>query len=89
MSNSSFYDDCDAYETRRAQMFHIPRTKSRFVDKLPLCNFPSMWNNWYTKLNVNTTRGASKNSIQTILMNNYATFVNCDNPRCIDCRLIT
>ena len=90
--NNLFKLNCDvydAYETRRAQMFHIPRTKSRFVDKLPLYKFPSMWNNWYSKLNVNTTRGASKNSIKTILMNNYATFVNCDNPRCIDCRLIT
>ena len=82
-------DVYDAYETRRAQMFHIPRIKSRFVDKLPLYNFPSMWNNWYTKLNVNTTRGGSKNSMKTILMNNYATLVSCDNPRFIDCRLIT
>ena len=61
--NNLFKLNCDvydAYETRRAQMFHIPRTKSRFVDKLPLYNFPSMWNNWYTKLNINTTCGASK-----------------------------
>ena len=46
--NNLFKLNCDvydAYETRRAQMFHIPRTKSRFVDKLPLYNFSSMWNN--------------------------------------------
>ena len=54
-------DVYDAYETRRAQIFHINRTKSRFVDKLLLHNCPSMWNNWYTQLNVNTTRGALQN----------------------------
>ena len=87
--NNLFKFNCDvydAYETRRAQMFHIPRTKSRFVDKLPLYNFPSMWNNWYSQLHVNTTvtRGTLKYYIKTILMNNYATFVKCDNPRCMD-----
>ena len=67
-----FKFNCDVYDTyvtRRAQMFHIPKTKSRFVDKLPLYNFPSMWNNWCTKLNVNSTCGALKNSIKTIFMN--------------------
>ena len=82
-------DVYDAYITRRAQMFHIPKTKSRFVDKLPLYNFPSMWNNWCTQLNVNSSRGALKNSMKTILMNDYATLVKCENPRCIDCQLIT
>ena len=82
-------DVYDAYITRRAQMFHIPKTKSRFVDKLPLYNFPSMWNNWCTQLNVNSSRGALKNSMKTILMNYYATLVKCENPRCIDCQLIT
>ena len=38
-------DVYDVYVTRRAQMFHIPKTKSRFVVKLPLYNFPSTWNN--------------------------------------------
>ena len=55
-----FKFNCDVYDvyvTRRAHMFHIPRTKSSFVDKLPLYNFPSTWNNWYTQLNVNATRG--------------------------------
>ena len=82
-------DVYDAYITRRAQMFHIPKTKSRFVDKLPLYNFPSMWNNWCTQLNVNSSRGALKNSMKTILINDYATLVKCENPRCIDCQLIT
>ena len=59
-----FKFNCDVYDanvTRRAQMFHIPKTKSTFVDKLPLYYFPSMWNNWCTQLNVNSTRGALKN----------------------------
>ena len=32
-----------------------------------------MWNNWCTQLNVNSTCGALKNSMKTILMNDYAT----------------
>ena len=43
-----------------------------------------MWNNCCTQLNVNSTRGALKNSIKTILMNDYATLVKCENSRCID-----
>ena len=53
------------------------------------------WNGKYSKLfkltqlNVKSSRGALKNSMKTILMNDYATLVNCENPRCIDCQLIT
>ena len=36
------------YEARQAHMCHVPRTKSWFVDKLPLFQFPTIWNNWYS-----------------------------------------
>ena len=40
------------YETRQAHLLHIPRTKSRFVEILPLYQFPGIWNNWHKQLNV-------------------------------------
>ena len=32
------------YETRQAHLLHIPRTKSRFVDRLPLYQVPEICN---------------------------------------------
>ena len=78
-----------AYETRQAQLFFVPRTKSRFVDKLPLFYFPTMWNKWFTQLDVNTTYSCLKRSIKTIYLNSYAASVICDNPHCADCHTIS
>ena len=46
------------YETRQAHLLHIPRTKSPFVDRLPLYQFPKIWNNWHKQLNVYTSRSS-------------------------------
>ncbi len=46
--------------------FFVHRTKSRFVDKLPLFYFPTMWNKLFTQLDVNTTYSCLKRSIKTI-----------------------
>ena len=43
------------YETRQAHVLHMLRTKSRFVDRLPLYQFPEIWNNWHKQLNVYTS----------------------------------
>ena len=48
------------YETRHAHMSHVPRTKSRFVDKLPLFQFPTIWNNWYSQMNVNSSHSTMR-----------------------------
>ena len=32
------------YATRQADLFYVPRSKSKFVDKLPLIAFPQTWN---------------------------------------------
>jgi hypothetical protein len=77
-----------AYETRQNQLFFVHRTKSRFVDKLPLFYFPTMWNKWSTQLDVNTTYSYLKRSIKNIFLNSYAASVTCDNPLCGDCHTI-
>ena len=73
------------YHTRQSHMYNIRRTKSRFVDKLPLLQFPMIWNSWYTKLNVHASRNCLKRSMKSLYLNKYATFVHCDNERCTDC----
>jgi hypothetical protein len=73
-----------AYETRQNQLFFVHRKKSRFVDKLPLFYFPTMWNKWSTQLDVNTAYSYVKRSIKTIFLNSYAASVTCDNPLCGD-----
>ena len=59
----SFKDVCNMnynihgiYETRQAHLLQIRRTKSRFVDILPLYQFSEIWNNWHNQLNVYTSR---------------------------------
>jgi hypothetical protein len=74
-----------AYETRQSQMLVIPRTKSRFVDKLPLFNFPRIWNKSHIQLNLYTSHSSLKRSIQTMCLNSYAASVSCRNPHCDDC----
>ncbi len=75
----------EAHETRQINMYHIPRSKSRFVDKLPQFQFPKLWNDWHGKLGSNLTRNELKRSIRTICLADYASVVNCDNPHCYDC----
>ena len=69
------------YETRQAHMFHVPRTKSRFVDKLPLFQFPTIWNNWYSQMNVNY---AMRLRVKSIYLSSYFAAVKCKNTLCSD-----
>ena len=70
----------------KANMFHVPRSKSTFVDKLPLVVFPSIWNNMLTTFDGNYTRAQFKRKIKQFFLNEYAEMINCDNPYCPDCR---
>ena len=54
------------YETRQAHLLHIPRTTSRFVDRLPLYQFPEIWNNWHKQLNVYTSRSGLRRTIKLL-----------------------
>jgi hypothetical protein len=51
--------------TRQSRLLYIPKSKSRFVDKLPICQFPSIWNKYYLTMNIHIecTRPAVKRSI--------------------------
>ena len=60
-------------------MFHVPRAKSRFVDKLPLFQFPTIWNNWYSQMNVNSSRNAMRLRVKFIYLSSYFAAVKCKN----------
>ena len=76
------------YETRQAHMFDVPRTKSRFVDKLPLFQFPTIWNNWYSQMNVNSSRNAMRLHVKSIYLSSYFAAVKCKNTLCSECHSI-
>ena len=79
------------YETRQAHLLHIPRTKSRFVDRLPLYQFPEIWYNWHKKLNVYTSRSGLRRTINYShkSLSDYASVVKCHNSQCSDCPIVS
>ena len=76
------------YETRQVHVFHVPMTISRFVDKLPLFQFPNIWNNWYSQMNFNSSHNAMKLHVKSIYLSSYNAAVKCDNTLCIDCHSV-
>lgn len=78
-------DHQNAYLTRQRDMFNIPRTKSRFVDKLPLFCFPNLWNKNESLFNTHTSRNNFKRIIKSAYIKEYKTSVTCTNPYCLEC----
>ena len=76
----------DVYLTRQNNMFKIPKTKSRFVDRLPLFQFPYLWNKHINEIDVSLHRNSLKRTFKHKCFNSYNAVVNCDNPRCRDCQ---
>ena len=79
------------YSTRQSQLFNIPRTKSRFVDKLPFIQFPMTWNKLagFFGLNtdhVNLSRNALKCQLKYRFIDGYQSNITCNNPQCYDYR---
>ena len=83
----SLRSDVDgAYATRQSNMFILPRTKSRFVDRLPLYQFPALWNKNVSNLEIDVSRNRFKRQVKSGFLDTYLANVNCDNPRCVDCQ---
>ena len=75
----------NAYITRQRYMFDLPRTKSRFVDKLPLFYFPTVWNRNVSIFDTQTSRNCLKRTIKSTYLDKYNATVTCSNPYCLDC----
>jgi len=74
------------YLTRHSNRFIVPRTKSRFVDRLPLYQFPTLWNKNVSYSNIDVSRKCFKNSIKHRHLDSYQSIVTCNNPHCVDCK---
>ena len=74
------------YATRQADLFYVPRSKSKFVDKLPLIAFPQTWNRCSLNMEMNKSRRSIKNSMKLSLLSTYESSVKCNNTYCRDCR---
>ena len=73
------------YETRQVDQLFIPRSRSRYIDRLPYIMFPTIWNKWYPDSGAIPSRAICKRSIQFYFFGKYSATVQCNNPMCYDC----
>ena len=78
-------DNQGARPTRQSELFYIERCDSVFASKLPLYNFPKIWNK-FSNLHC-LSRSMFKTNIQSTMYAKYPDNVKCLNIFCIDCRL--
>jgi len=88
--NGTFTINCNRPNTRltrQSRLFYIPRCHLAFVRKLPVYFLPVLWNDW-TKLVMsdNLTRGSFKRQLKLYILNEYQSYVHCNNDRCFECQ---
>ena len=76
----------DNRETRQSSLLHIRRCDSTFSKKLPLYDFPVIWNKWSSSLPMNPTVIQAKKQTRASLLSQYADKVKCQNSRCFECK---
>ena len=67
------------HQTRQANHIHIIRCSSTFSQKLPLYEFPHIWNKWTNKIPKNTSRSKYKNNLKKIFLSSYNDIVRYSN----------
>lgn len=76
-------------DTRQSELYHIPRSRTDFIAKLPLFTMPKIWNKWsmkYNAINELSRNSQFKNNIRNRMFAGYSEQVNCLNPYCLDCK---
>ena len=63
------------HDTREADLFHLAASKSKFVDKLPLYAYPTLWNTWYPVIEVNVSWASFKYRIKSVILSEYGTVI--------------
>ena len=72
--------------TRQSNLMHIDRFNSNFVCKLPMFEFPKTWNKWCQHFGTSfISHYQIKKKVKSVMLENYAINVICNNPRCRDC----
>ena len=73
-------------DTRQSDLLFIPRGITNFASKLPLLNFPRIWNNWVNILSDTMSSAKFKGCLKSSFIFAYPTQVHCSNAYCKDCR---
>ncbi len=74
-----------ARPTRQSEHLYIRRCDSTFSMKLPIYNFPLIWNKWIDVVPIFTSHSLYKARIRDIMFSKYEMKVKCKNSFCIDC----
>ena len=80
------WDDRENVQTRRSDNIYIPRCDSNFAMKLPLFNYPEIWNQWINNNQNTFSRHVTKRKLKSSYLIQYATMVKCNNPLRRDCK---
>ncbi len=71
--------------TRQTHFVYSEQYKSSFSGKLPIFNFPRIWNIWVRTVPYCESRNIFKNCVKTHLISTFEESVQCNNTRCNDC----
>jgi hypothetical protein len=74
------------YETRQSAELHIKRCDSNYAMKLPLYNFPVLWNNLIRNIDITQSKSLLKKTIKNTMISEYSANVSCNNPYCSSCK---
>lgn len=78
------YDVQNCHRSRQSNNLFIERCNTSFASKLPLFNFPKIWNKWI----INGCNKESipqikiKEKVKSLMLKKYLDSVKCDNPKC-------
>ena len=73
------------YNTRSTDFFHIPHSKTQFLDAMPVINFPKIGNKWHDDMAKTPCRSSFKKLINNTFLSLYCSRVSCNNSKCVDC----
>ena len=72
--------------TRQSNQLYIQRCDSTFASKLPLFEFPKIWNKWsYCVHDTFISQSSLKKKLKTEILSQYASNVRCANTHCKEC----
>ncbi len=72
-------------QTRQSNLLFVPRCRSCFSEKLPVCRFPNVWNKLNNAVARITDRETVKTTLKSRMINSYLDIVRCKNSFCKDC----
>ena len=72
--------------TRQSDHMNVPRCTSALSGKLPIFNFPIIWNKWSPSLSTCKSISQTKKILKNLILDKYAASLKCNSPYCRQCR---